>query len=105
MSRFNATNVAGGVAYEMSDEMALVSLLLTSFGDDKYYAKANDEFKRLEALIEACDKYFVAQAIVFARTVFGMRSITHVAASLLAKHIGGAEWASSRRYDGDCRVS
>lgn len=101
MSRFNATkttptttNVAGGVAYEMSNEMALVSLLLTSFGDDKYYAKANDEFKRLETLIDACDKYFVAQAIVFARTVFGMRSITHVAASLLAKHIGGAEWAS-----------
>lgn len=101
MSRFNATkttptttNVAGGVAYEMSNEMALVSLLLTSFGDDKYYAKANDEFKRLETLIEACDKYFVAQAIVFARTVFGMRSITHVAASLLAKYISGEEWAS-----------
>ena len=100
MSRFNAvktvpttTNLAGGVAYEMSNEMALVSLLLTSFGDDKYYAKANDEFKRLEALISACDKYFAAQAIVFARTVFGMRSITHVAASLLAKHISGEEWA------------
>lgn len=100
MSRFNATkntptttNLAGGVAYEMSNEMALVSLLLTSFGDDKYYAEANDEFERLETLISACDKYFAAQAIVFARTVFGMRSITHVAASLLAKHIGGEEWA------------
>ena len=101
MSKFNTTkttptttNLAGGVAYEMSNEMALVSLLLTSFGDDKYYTKASDEFSRLEAHIEACDKHFVAQAIVFARTVFGMRSITHVAASLLAKHIGGEEWGS-----------
>lgn len=101
MSRFNSvktasvtTNIAGGKAYEMSNELALVSLLLTSFGDDKYYSKANDEFKRLEALIEACDKYFVAQAIIYARTEFGMRSITHVASSILARHIGGADWAS-----------
>ena len=45
MSKFNETkkndvrNLAGGKAYKESDEMQLASLLLTSFGDDKYYQK------------------------------------------------------------------
>lgn len=101
MSRFNTTtststtNLAGGKAYSMSNELELVSLLLTSFFDDKYYSKANDTLTRLEQLINASDKHFAAQAIVYARTVFGMRTISHVAASVLAKHIGGESWAAS----------
>ncbi len=39
------------------------------------------------------DKKFVAQAAVYARTVFGMRSISHVVASELAKSISGESWA------------
>ena len=104
MSRFNTvnstatTNLAGGKAYSMSTELELVSLLLTSFFDDKYYTKANDTLTRLEQLINASDKHFAAQAIVYARTVFGMRTISHVAASILAKYISGGEWASSFFY-------
>ncbi len=99
MSRFNTTkptgttNLAGGKAYHESKEMQLVSLLLTSFGDDKFYEKSSDIFTRLDSLISACDKLFVAKAIVYARTVFGMRTITHYASSVLAKYIGGEEWA------------
>ena len=97
MSRFNqkptgVVNLAGGKAYGESKEMQLVSLLLTSFGEDKYYEKSNDTFKRLSNLIKECDKLFCAKAIVYARTVFGMRSITHVAASVLARYIGGETW-------------
>lgn len=98
MSRFNTTkptgttNLAGGKAYKESKEMQLVSILLTSFGDNKYYEKNTDTYKRLENLISECDKLFCAKAIVYARTVFGMRTITHYAASILAKHIGGEEW-------------
>lgn len=99
MSRFNTTkptgttNLAGGKAYKESNEMQLVSLLLTSFGNDKFYEKSGDIFKRLDDLITSCDKLFCAKAIVYARTVFGMRTITHYASSVLAKHIGGEAWA------------
>lgn len=101
MSKFNpnaptsqTTNLAGGVAYKQSNEMALVSLLLTSFAEDKYYSAADEQFKRLASLIASCDKHFAAQAILFARNTFGMRSITHVATSLLAYYISGEPWAA-----------
>ncbi len=99
MSHFNekrqtgTTNLAGGKAYKGSAQLQLVSLLLTSFGDDKYYQKATDIFDKLDNLIAACDKEFCAKAIVFARKQFGMRTITHYAASVLAKYIGGEAWA------------
>lgn len=100
MSRFNQTvtpaktvNLAGGEAYKQSPELELVSILLTSFANDTFYKKANDTFETLKALIVKCDKKFVAQAAIYARTHFGMRSITHVAASELAKHIPGEKWA------------
>jgi 60 kDa SS-A/Ro ribonucleoprotein len=100
MSRFNqkstgtkTVNMAGGEAYAETPELALVSLLLTSFANDKFYEKANESFDRLKDLITKCDKLFVAKAAIYARTEFGMRSISHVAASELAKHIGGFEWA------------
>ena len=57
MAKFNerkeneVRNLAGGKAYKESNEMQLASLLLTSFGDDKYYQKENDTYKRLEHLI------------------------------------------------------
>lgn len=100
MSRFNQTvtpaktvNLAGGEAYKQSPELELVSILLTSFANDTFYKSANDTFETLKSLIAKCDKKFVAQAAIYARTHFGMRSITHVAASELAKHISGEKWA------------
>lgn len=100
MSRFNqkstgtkTINMAGGEAYSETPELALVSLLLTSFANDTFYEKAESNFDRLKELIAKCDKKFVAKAAVYARTKFGMRSISHVAASELAKHIGGFAWA------------
>lgn len=99
MSRFNekkevgTTNLAGGLAYKQSNELKLASLLLTSFGEDKYYRSSKETFNELETLISTCDKEFCAKAIVYARKVFGMRTITHIASSILAKYIGGFEWA------------
>lgn len=100
MSRFNTksegiktTNLAGGEAYAQSPELELISILLTSFANDQFYKSANDTFIKLKELIALCDKQFVAKAALYARTVFGMRSITHVVASELAKHISGQEWA------------
>jgi len=100
MSRFNLTsegsktvNLAGGQAYSQTPELELVSILLTSFANDQFYKSANNTFDRLKELVRICDKQFVAQAAVYARTKFGMRSITHVVASELAKYIGGEVWA------------
>lgn len=99
MSRFNekkengTTNLAGGKAYKEPKELQLLSLLLTSFGDDKTYRSANDTFAKLEGLIKECDKLFCAKAICYARREFGMRTITHYAASVLAKYIVGMSWA------------
>lgn len=100
MSRFNQTsegtktvNLAGGQAYSQTPELELVSILLTSFANDQFYKSANDTFDRLKELVRICDKQFVAQAAVYARKQFGMRSITHVVASELAKHISGEKWA------------
>lgn len=100
MSRFNqvsqgikTTNYAGGKAYTQSPELELVSILLTSFTNDQFYRSADDTFDRLKELIKYCDKKFVAKAAIFARTRFGMRSISHVVAAELAEHISREEWA------------
>lgn len=100
MSRFNQNqspskveNLAGGEAYGQSPELELVSILLTSFANDQFYRSSNDTFEKLKELIVSCDKEFVAKAAVYARTKYGMRSITHVVASELAKHISGQAWA------------
>lgn len=100
MSKFNETkktdvrNLAGGKAYKESNEMQLASLLLTSFGYDKYYQTEKEIFNQLERLIAVCDKEFVAKAIIYARKQFGMRTITHMASSIFAKYAGGTEWGS-----------
>lgn len=100
MSRFNqnsigtkTVNLAGGEAYSQTPELELVSILLTSFANDQFYRSANDTFERLKSLVKQCDKLFVAKAAIYARTQFGMRSITHVLASELAKYTSKLEWS------------
>lgn len=100
MPRFNqpspgtkTTNFAGGQAHSQTPELELVSILLTSFANDQFHESATQKFDRLKSLVKECDKEFVAKAAIYARTVFGMRSITHVVASELAKHITGQTWA------------
>lgn len=100
MSKFNekavgtkTVNSAGGEAFSQTKELELISLLFTSFGENQHYRSESDTYKRLKDLINLCEKKFVAKAIIYARTVIGMRSITHVAASEIAKHISGLDWA------------
>lgn len=88
-------NRAGGEAYKMSAEMQLASILLTSFAQDQFYRKANDTFKELIALLPKVSPEFAAKAAIFARTEYGMRSITHVLAAELAAHLSGNDWAKT----------
>jgi 60 kDa SS-A/Ro ribonucleoprotein len=101
MARFNflnrkkdkTTNRAGGQAFAQSPQMQLASLLLTSFAQDQFYRSAQQSFDELKALLAQVEPEFAAKAAVYARTVFGMRSITHVLAAELAQHAAGQPWA------------
>ena len=105
MSKFNTTitksktlteNLAGGQAYAQSNELALVSTLLTSFVNDQFYKGASTTLKDLKSLSEKIkDKEFVAKAAIYARDKFGMRSITHALAGELTSQLSGYDWAKN----------
>ena len=104
MSKFNTTvkepktlttNLAGGEAYKQSNELALVSLLLTSFVNDQFYRSGNDTLKDLRNLIKKVDPEFAAKAAIYARDKFGMRSITHALAGELTSELKGNEVAKN----------
>lgn len=105
MSRFNrkkvtpvVVNQAGGVAYQESPELALVSLLLTSFVKNEFYRTEKETIDQVKLLAyQIKDKKFAAQAAIYARTRFGMRSISHVLAAELAilAEVKGQPWVRS----------
>ena len=62
MSKFNSTvktpkslteNLAGGQAFKQSPEMALVSLLLTSFVNDQFYRGSTETLEDLKSHIKS----------------------------------------------------
>lgn len=86
-------NLAGGEAYSESEKLELVSLVLTSFVNDKYYESAGKQLDRLKKLVENNkDDKFTAKTAIYARTEFGMRSITHALIAELVKKVKGTEW-------------
>ena len=107
MARFNpkkvsttgpdTVNVAGGEAHQESPELEFVSLLLTSMVQDQFYRSAGDQISRLETMVDELiasnQAYFCAQAGIYARREFGLRSITHLLAALLARKVRGAAWS------------
>ncbi len=86
-------NLAKGQAYAEGQKLELVSTMLTSFVEDQSYRGRDKVISRLLELVDSIeDKRFVAQAAVFARTKFGMRSVSHLAAAGLAKRVKGQPW-------------
>jgi len=86
-------NAEGGVAYKESAKLEFVSTLLTSFLNDKFYESSNETMRRLLTLMtDISDKKFLAKAAIYARTKFGMRSVTHFTAAELARLVKGEEW-------------
>lgn len=99
MSKFNTpavgtktTNLAGGSAYSESPELELVSLLLTSFVQDKFYESAQAQVDRVQSLVKQVDPEFAAKAAVYARQEMGMRSISHVLAVALIPYLKGTDF-------------
>ena len=91
-ARPDAVNHAGGLAYAQGAKVALAALLLTSFLTDQYYRDARSTLHELVRLIHAVDPLYAAKAAVFARTRFGMRSVTHVVAGETASRVKGEQW-------------
>ena len=92
-------NLAGGQAFGESQKLELVSILLTSFLEDKFYRSGDATVKRLRELVgQIADKEFVAKAALYARNDAGMRSVSHLVAGDLARHVKGAKW-TKRFFD------
>lgn len=88
-------NLAGGQAYKESAKLELVSILLTSFVKNQFYRGQDDTVERVKELISQIkDKTFAAKAAIYARTKFGMRSISHVVAGELFREqaVTGQPW-------------
>lgn len=76
----DTVNNAGGQAHKQSDKLHAISLVLTSFVKDTFYRTAGQDLATLKELAEKVDPEFLAKLAVYARTKFGMRSITHALA-------------------------
>lgn len=99
--KFNKTsssktvNYAGGEAYKESPKLELATILLTSFVKDQFYRSENETLEKVRSLIYCVDPVFSAKAAIYARNVYGMRSITHVVAGEIAKKVKGEKWTKS----------
>jgi 60 kDa SS-A/Ro ribonucleoprotein len=69
------TNFEGAVAYKMSPEMELYSLVCTTNLQNKFYESSDDTLARLRKLIKKCQPMFVAQLAIYARTKMYLRSV------------------------------
>ncbi len=100
MARFNKAaksskvpNYEGSPAYKQTDKFEFASILLTSFLKDQFYRSADQTATILIDLISKIkDKKFVAKTAIYARTKFGMRSVSHLVAGELTKHVKGQNW-------------
>lgn len=89
-------NLAGGEAFTESPKLELAALMLTSTLQGQYYRATDVTAARLRELIGRIDdKKFVAKAAIYARTQAGMRSVSHLAAGVLAYTVKGKPWTAS----------
>lgn len=104
MSRFNKTmpksptktvNLAGGVAYKQESKAELMSLVLSSFLKNTFYESKDQRIARLQQLLREVEPLWAAKLAIYARHVFGMRTVTHVIAAELGDVASGRPWAKS----------
>lgn len=85
------TTHQGGTGYTQKPENELIGILATGM-DNTFYEKEGEREKRFKELISQIaskNKEFVAKALVYARTVFGQRSVTHFGAVELIPFLQG----------------
>lgn len=110
MPRFNpsvelaskTTNLAGGEAFVEDPRLEFVSILLTSFVKDQFYRPVGDAkdpdpgtvLGRVAVLLNIIPPTFAAKAAIYARTRFGMRTITHIIAGEILRRVKGQKWTA-----------
>lgn len=92
MTRFNTkknttktTNREGEVAYTLSPELELYTLVVTSMFADKFYESADDALVRLRALLVKVEPEFVCKLAIYAREQMYLRTMPLVLLVELAK--------------------
>jgi 60 kDa SS-A/Ro ribonucleoprotein len=91
-SKLKKINLAGGRAYAQSNELELISTLVSSMIKDTSYTSADDSHTRLVELIHSVNPLFAAKAALYARKEFHMRSSSHIVAAELAHAVKGTSW-------------
>jgi len=100
MTKFNqssqavrTTNKSGHAAYSMKDKPKLVTQVLTTFfGESKFYGNNDHEIIETAYKVAASEPEFISKLAMFARREFGMRSVSHVLAAVLAHEPKGKEY-------------
>jgi hypothetical protein len=85
------TTLQGGSGFTQTPEKELVGLLSTGLSNT-YYEKETDREKRFAEVfnkVASKNPTFAAKALVYARTVFGQRTVTHYGAVQIIKHLQG----------------
>lgn len=91
MSKFNetktnkTTNLAGGKAFNHSSEMELVSAVLTTFLDNKFYEGGDERARRIKGLMQKVNHEFIAKLAIVARREFNLRSVSHLLVAELSR--------------------
>jgi 60 kDa SS-A/Ro ribonucleoprotein len=80
----NTVNEAGGVAYSLTDKAALAQYLVTGTFSNTYYATAETQLEKVQALIAKVDSKFLAQAAIYAAEEGRMKDMPAFAAAHLA---------------------
>lgn len=81
----DATNLAGGGAYTLSDKETLAKLALTSCFNDAYYATGEMQAKNIIDLANKVEPTFLAKLAVYARTHGYMKDAPALLLAVLSK--------------------
>lgn len=106
MSKYNTKRVSnseikptvtlqGGDGFTQKSEKELIAILSTGLTNTYYEKETEREVRFKEVLKRVASKNFefAAKALVYARTVFGQRSVTHYGAVELIPYLSGTELA------------
>jgi hypothetical protein len=102
MAKYNAKPISeiqptqtleGGAGFNQTAEAELVGILSVGLENTFYEKESEREQRFVNVLTKVANKnkLFAAKALIYARTVFGQRSVTHRGAVELAKYFAGDE--------------
>lgn len=89
------TTFESGKGFTQTAERELIALLATGLSNT-YYENETEREKRFREIIKKVaekDATFAAKALIYARTVFGQRSVTHYGAVEMIPFLSGSELA------------